>query len=101
MNYGAGDLSGFFNEFAEDAVLETNGVDKDVRVILSRNYSENEAGYKTEMFDMTATVSSDSVVGVKRNDVLTLVSDQSKWYISKVRPDGTGLSELVLSEDPV
>ncbi len=101
----ASDLETVFrtDEFAETALYAGGGLPPvSIPVIFEGLYAASEftqAEASIENASPKAYCRASDVVGAAHGDTLTIGA--KTWHVVEVRPDGTGVVALVLSEDPL
>ncbi len=93
----------FNGTFDEEGVFTPSGGSPRIIPVIFDNeyqaaqYREAEAGIESSGPKVTCRES--DVVGVAHGDILVIRGNT--WYVLEVRPDGTGLVTLILSQDPL
>lgn len=89
----ANDLDVFFADFGQDAVYSGDG--KTVQVIFDRSYMQlTPQGIAVESTDPMALVKTADVPGIDHTKTLTI--DGTVWKVREVKPDGTGITTVML-----
>ena len=91
------DLSIFFSDFAETAIFHTESGDITVKVIYENPFVDSSLGL--QVLDTTAKVlycENSKVGSLKRGDEIT--HNCTRYSATRLKPDGTGVMEITLSE---
>lgn len=94
----------FFNgDFDEVAVYTpTGGQARTIQVIFDNEYQAaqfSQADTAVESSGPRATCREADMAGVAHGDILQIRG--KTWHLLEVRPDGTGIVTILLSEDPL
>ena len=101
----ASDLGTVFrtDEFAETALYAAGGLPPvSIPVIFERPYTASEFAQSEASIENAspkAFCRASDVAGAAHGDTLTIGT--KTWHVVEVRPDGTGVVALILSEDPL
>jgi hypothetical protein len=93
----AADRAEFLSEFGVEAAVKVSGrLKTTITVIFDHEYEQT---METEGRAPVALAHDVDIEDIAQGDTLTISG--TTYYIKNVRPDGTGWSELILSEDKV
>lgn len=92
------DLDVFFSDFSVNAVLSpSGGYPRSIKVIFDNAYENIELFSGIGTTGPIAQAKDADVMDIARNDLLTV--NGRSYYIGKIKPDGTGITIMGLSED--